>query len=86
MFVNDQKNINIEKYYDYIVANSYLRAQPESGFISLEECAIEHSSDILKNIVEIYLNIKMKLYTKNMVSFKPTNRQKLTKLILFEGN
>lgn len=89
--IDDQQNVNIEKYYNIIARNSVSRAQSEienlfDQFPDRELCAENHKADVIRHTVDIYLNVRIKLYSKKMVSFKPTNRQKLTKLILFEGN
>lgn len=82
MLTNEEQNVNIEKYFDYILANALLRAQSEADNVPCDD----HQSSFVRQTIEIYLNIRIKLYSKKMVSFKPTNRQKLTKLILFDGN
>lgn len=90
MLVGDKHDVNIGKYFDFLVSSALLRAQSELENIfeafGEHENPTDHKQCMIRQTIVIYLNMKTKLYSKKMKAFKPTNRQKLTKLILFEGN
>lgn len=82
--MGDSRKSDVGEHFNALVANAVARSS--SGLNVILPCNAEHQLNLLQLISTSYLHLKASMYAKSIIEFKPSNRQKLTKLILFEGN
>lgn len=82
--VGTDKNVNVGLHFDNMVIHSVARSAANLDF--LLPCDDDHQLHMLQLVSEKYLHTRTAVYSKQIIPFKPSNRQKLTKIIIFEGH
>lgn len=95
ILVNKKSNFNVEKYFTLLTNCILTRIQNEyenvldclqRHIIEDNEVKENHSVKLMKLIVDSYLNIRITRYCETVITFKQSTRNKLNKLILFQGH
>lgn len=95
VLVNSAKFFNVQKYYASLVNKIFNRVTTEhhtvfSDFLQHilndNEPMNNHRIIMIKLVIELFLDIRIKEYTASMTGSKPYLRNKLTKIVTFLGN